>query len=196
MSNFIILGIAIAFVIGILLVFYAVRQLGKKPQLPTRPSPQPTEPTSTPIVPVVVLQPLAPTIPDDANLTVKAPLSPAEIAFFDFLTKTISGEYLIMTRTLIKDFIVKKGHLQEGLYTMHENGHLDFLLLDPTSKLPVLAIELDDAGHNRAAQQDRDRRKDELLERAKMRLLRIRVKYWGEEERKIIREALPKQLEK
>jgi very-short-patch-repair endonuclease len=53
--------------------------------------------------------------------------------------------------------------------------HLDFVLCDHGSLAPRLAIELDDASHDRPERQERDRFLDSGLAAAGLPLLRIRA---------------------
>ncbi len=132
-----------------------------------------------------------PTHTPNARLVTRPGLSPAERRFLEFLNKTVGEEYLIQTKIPLKDIIGRYGWLEKELHTMHKYGQVDFLLSDPKSMHPRLAIELDDKTHNRPDRQDADRRKQELLDRAKLPLVRIRVgDFWGEKERDSILNAL------
>jgi hypothetical protein len=53
--------------------------------------------------------------------------------------------------------------------------HLDFVLCDPVSTRPVLAIELDDRSHERADRVKRDEFVDAALREAGLALVRVRV---------------------
>lgn len=129
---------------------------------------------------------------DNARLYTRRQLTTAEGRFYDFLRDTVNGRYLIETKTPLRDVFKRYGWLERDLYRMHRYGHLDFVLLEPILKNPILAIELDGSNHLSPEQQDRDRRKEELCRRANLKLLRFRVgKLWGEEERKLILDALP-----
>lgn len=131
---------------------------------------------------------------DTAKLYRQAPFSPSERAFLDFLNETTNGQYFVQTKVQLRDLFARYGWLQKELYTMHSRGHVDFVLLDPKRKTPIVAIELDDKTHHLPKRQDADRRKEELFRRAGMKLLRFQVgKRWGDDERTVIREALPKQ---
>jgi very-short-patch-repair endonuclease len=52
--------------------------------------------------------------------------------------------------------------------------HVDFVLCDPESLAPLLAIELDDASHDRPERKERDEFVDHAFESAGLPLLRIR----------------------
>src|SRR5581483_9293763 len=118
-------------------------------------------------------------------------MSRAEQSFRDFLQETVKDQYIIETKIALNDLIKRYGWLDHNLWTMHNFGHIDFVLLDPKSKHPVLCIELDDKTHDRPDRQERDERKNDLLLRADLPLLRFRKgKRWGDEERKAIWNAL------
>ena len=126
-----------------------------------------------------------------AKLYVRAQMTEAEGRFHDFLRNTIGNQFIIETKTPLKDLIKKYGWLERELYIMYRQGHIDFLILEPVSRQPVLAIELDDPSHDTPRGQDRDQRKDELFKRANLPLVRVRKgKLWGTDERKLIRQAL------
>lgn len=131
----------------------------------------------------------------NAKLYRRAQLSRAEGHFYDFLKLTIGDAYIVNTKTPLRELFKPYGYLEKELYTMWANGHADFVLLEPTIKTPILAIELDGTTHNDPAQIKRDQCKDELFQRASMRLLRFRTGVlWGEKERAEILAALPKQI--
>lgn len=53
--------------------------------------------------------------------------------------------------------------------------HIDFVICNPATTRPVLAIELDDRSHDRADRRDRDGFVDEALAAAKLPLLRVKA---------------------
>ena len=114
----------------------------------------------------------------------------SEGRFYDFLSETINGQYLVESNKPIKALFKQYGWLDKDLYTMYMQGHVDFVLLEPTLKTPIIAIELDGTTHTDPKQIDQDRRKSELFRRADMKLLRFRVgQVWGDQERQAIREV-------
>lgn len=117
-------------------------------------------------------------------------MTPTESKFYDFLYETIGNQYLIETHKPLKEIFKRQGRLRKTLWTMHTNGHVDFLFVDRATKNPILGIELDDWTHNRADRQDADRRKDELFRRANLKLIRFKVTKWGETERTLIQNTL------
>ena len=131
----------------------------------------------------------------NAKLVRKAPFSRSEGRFYDFLREFAKDEYLVATKIPLRDLFGRSGILEQGLYSMYDNGHADFVLLEPTLKTPLLAIELDGTTHNDPKQIDRDRRKQELFQMSDLPLLRFRSGVlWGDAERAEILAALPKRV--
>ena len=56
-----------------------------------------------------------------------------------------------------------------------DRKHVDFLLCEPRSMQPLVAVELDDSSHNRPDRQERDRFVDEVFRSAELPLVHIRV---------------------
>lgn len=74
----------------------------------------------------------------------------------------------------------------EVLYGTRKGTHLDFLLTDAVTHRPVLAIEIDGVRfHNEGGEQHerRDKLKDSIMEKAGIKLERVRTDYSGLEER-------------
>lgn len=127
---------------------------------------------------------------DRGKLILQPIVTPTESKFYDFLYETIENQYSIETHKPLKEIFKRQGRLRKTLWTMHTNGHVDFLFVDRTTKKPILGIELDDWTHNRADRQDADQRKDELFRRANLKLIRFKVTKWGETERTLIHNTL------
>lgn len=91
-------------------------------------------------------------------------LSNAEISFYHIL-RTISAEKaMVLTKVSLGDlFFVKSNDASKfRIYTNKiDRKHIDFLLCNPKSMIPFLAIELDDKSYQRKDWKDRD----ELIER-------------------------------
>ena len=105
-------------------------------------------------------------------------LTRAERSFYEVLRQAVGEEYLIFTQIRLADLIyVRKGTKQRQSFQNKINAkHVDFLLCDPKSLQPMLAIELDDASHQRADRQKNDRVKEDALTAAGLPLLRVRAK--------------------
>ena len=79
---------------------------------------------------------------------------------------------------------------EELKYASNYNTHLDFLIINKVSKLPVLAIETDGYSYhnNETEQHQRDLMKDHILSNYGLPLLRLSTK--GSGERKKIIDSL------
>lgn len=197
------LGLALLVALGF--GFFILRELRKERHLLPKQTTSPTAPIPRPLaIPPApqVMQTVVSTAPfpkpqpkANAKLFRRAQMARSESRFYDFLKETVKEEYLIDTKTPLRELFKRYGWLDKELYTMYVNGHADFVLLEPTLKNPIIAIELDGTTHNDPSQLDRDRRKEELFRRADMKLLRFQTgKLWGDQERQAIRDALPKRL--
>lgn len=86
-------------------------------------------------------------------------------------------------RNLILDY--SKLTEEEEKYTRHHSTHLDFLIYNKLGKNPVLAIEVDGYEYHKQAsiQSNRDKMKNEILEKYSMPLLRFSTIGSGEVEK-------------
>lgn len=93
--------------------------------------------------------------------------------------------------TLVKDY----GPLtaEERQYARNPLTHVDFLLFNQMDKQPVLAIEVDGTGFHEAGskQAERDMKKNSILEKCAVTLLRLRTDGSGEKEK--IKNALKRE---
>lgn len=73
---------------------------------------------------------------------------------------------------------------EEAKYVMHPSTHLDFLVYNQVSKMPVLAIEVDGFHNHKQGtiQYDRDRKKDHILQVYSIPLFRFPTNGSGERE--------------
>lgn len=93
----------------------------------------------------------------------------------------------------LKDFIRDKGLAltdEEYKFFKNPNAHADFLIYNKMSHKPVLVIEVDGVSFHeqRKEQQERDTKKNSILSKAGIKLLRLRTNESGEEGK--IRNAL------
>jgi hypothetical protein len=101
-------------------------------------------------------------------------LSPAEQVLFARLNQACGPAYIVCPKVRLPDAVEVRGDAMEwqGAWNRIAAKHLDFLLVASGSFVPLLAVELEDAG-------DRQR-VDELLERALVAaglpVLRIRAR--------------------
>lgn len=83
-------------------------------------------------------------------------------------------------RLLIRDH--KKLTDEERYYTTHPNTHVDFLIYNRITKVPVLAIEVDGFHYHKEGtrQAERDRMKGEIFAKYEIPLLRLPTNGSGE----------------
>lgn len=128
---------------------------------------------------------------NSVRVRVERPLKKAESALLRFLIDNARGRYIVATHVRLADFIKWDGHLETGLFKMCTNGHVDFLLLNPVSGDPFLAVEMDGSTHDTPAGSERDDRKKRLLDLAGVRLIRTRLgRQWSDDVLPAIQEAL------
>jgi hypothetical protein len=101
-------------------------------------------------------------------------LSPAELAFYRILAGTVQGRFTICPKVRLADiFYVSRPHENVAARNRIQQKHVDFLLCDPTTLRPRLAIELDDASHQRPDRRDRDLFVDDVFQAAQLPILHI-----------------------
>ena len=102
-------------------------------------------------------------------------LTQNELSFYRELRKA-AGNLTVMSKVRVADIIEpKKGTSSwQSAFNRISSKHLDFVLCEPAQMKPVLAIELDDASHDKKKAQDRDSVKDSALKSAGFPLLRVR----------------------
>lgn len=83
-------------------------------------------------------------------------------------------------RLLIRDY--EKLTEEARRYATHPNSHVDFLIYNCITKMPVLAIEVDGFYYHKEGtrQAERDRMKDEILAKYEIPLLRLPTNGSGE----------------
>lgn len=105
-------------------------------------------------------------------------MSRAERSFFGVLEQvTDSSKYYIFPQVSLNNLVtVEKG---TGSYQTYHNKvdrkSVDFVLFDKSALSPVLAIELDDASHDREDRQERDAFVDGVLAKVGLPLLHVRA---------------------
>lgn len=107
-------------------------------------------------------------------------LTAAEQSFFGVLKQTVGSRYLICPKANLGDVLfISKGtnnSLRQTIINKISRKHLDFVLLDPQTLIPVMAVELDDASHRSASAIKRDGDKNKALNDANLKLVRIPAK--------------------
>lgn len=94
-------------------------------------------------------------------------MNESEQALFINLQQVLGGEYVVLSKVRIEDFVeVKKNQLSSneeyGARGRIKSRHVDFLICDRATTKPLLAIELDGKSHSDLRRQDRDNFIDEL----------------------------------
>ena len=107
-------------------------------------------------------------------------LSPAEYSFFMVLKSAVADSALISIKVGLSDLFYAKSS-DASKYRIYTNKidrkHVDFLLCDPKTVRPIVAIELDDKSHQRSDRQARDEFVENVFRAAKLPLVRIPVKH-------------------
>lgn len=103
-------------------------------------------------------------------------LSAAELAFYRVLEQAVGQTYSINNKVRLWDVLyVPRSDESRTYENKISSKHIDFLLCNPTTMQPVLAIELDDASHNRKDRQERDAFLDQALGAAGLSILHIKA---------------------
>ncbi|MCJ8329910.1 MAG: DUF2726 domain-containing protein [Lentisphaeria bacterium] len=105
-------------------------------------------------------------------------LTKAEKVFFGRLEEAVASKYRIFAMVRLADLIqVEKGTEKwQSYFNKIQSKHIDFILCDLDNIKPVLAIELDDASHQREDRKKRDEFLEGALNAARLPLLRVPVK--------------------
>ena len=107
-------------------------------------------------------------------------LSPAEHSFFMVLKTVVADSALISIKVGLGDlfYAMSKEPSKYRIFTNKiDRKHVDFLLCDPKTVQPILAIELDDKSHQRSDRQARDEFVEKVFEVARLPLVRVPVKH-------------------
>jgi very-short-patch-repair endonuclease len=121
-------------------------------------------------------------------------LTKTELAFFRSLQEAVDGQWMIATMVRMADLIRVRADTpksQSWRNRIHAK-HIDFLLCDHGTMQAKLAVELDDASHQRPDRVRRDKFVNAALDSAGIPLLRIDVQdnYNTDDLRKRISEQL------
>lgn len=104
-----------------------------------------------------------------------AVMTPAEQRCYVALREAVGNKFLILAQVHLDAFLNEEitGQNWKGALSHIQRKSVDFLLCDPQTFAPVLAIELDDRSHDREDRIERDRVVNAELQYAGMPLLRI-----------------------
>lgn len=101
-------------------------------------------------------------------------LSPAELSFYHVLHNVLGDSLTIFPKVSLKDIVfVARPQENRAYFNRINQKHVDFLLCTPVALTPVLAIELDDASHQRADRVQRDEFVERVFVQVGLPLLRF-----------------------
>jgi len=104
-------------------------------------------------------------------------LTPTELAFYQVLTHAVGSSFTIQCKVRLADLADYPRDLPRRQRVFWNSQaaqkHVDFLLCDPASSEPLLAIELDDPSHHSRGAQKRDAFKNYFFEQVGLPLLRV-----------------------
>lgn len=106
-------------------------------------------------------------------------LTPAELTFYRVLQSAASGWATILCKVSLGDlFYTNTGDYgqNQAYRNKIDRKHVDFVLCDPQTMRPLLAIELDDKSHQRPDRQKRDTFVDGVFDAANLPLLHVPVR--------------------
>lgn len=108
-------------------------------------------------------------------------MSPAELSFYHALNAAVDPQQaVICPKVGLGDLFFVSRPRRSPEYRRYRNKidkkHVDFVLCDPKTMRPLLAIELDDASHERADRIRRDTLVNRIFRVAGLPLLHVRVK--------------------
>lgn len=104
-------------------------------------------------------------------------LTKAELKFYHALSAAVEGKWSVCAMVRLADLIRvrPKAPSHQAWLNRIRAKHIDFVLCDRGSMEARLAIELDDASHERADRIERDQFVDDALQSAGLPILRIKV---------------------
>lgn len=117
----------------------------------------------------------------------------AELRFYKSLIKAVQDDWTVFAMVRIADILVVPKDTPKRRVWLNKilAKHIDFLLCDPVSLEPQVAIELDDSSHQRKDRQERDEFVDHAFESAGLPIVRfpVRSSYHAREIREILDRA-------
>lgn len=105
-------------------------------------------------------------------------LSKGERAFWHSLYHAVKGKYRLFCKVRLADVVHARGTVwEERRWFKRIRGyHVDFVICDPESTMPLLVVELDDKSHrSMKSHGDRDNFKDAILAAAGVPIYRIKA---------------------
>lgn len=112
------------------------------------------------------------------TLTQRPILTAAETKFFRALQAAVGTQYTIFPQLPLWTLIQPESNDPNAARAFNNRINLkriDFVLVDSTSLMPYMAVELDDRSHQREDRQKRDAFVDEVLNQAGIKIVHIRA---------------------
>ena len=105
-------------------------------------------------------------------------LTPAERSFYEVLRRIIGDDLRLFVKVRLADLVWLPHDIENRQAHVNRVAakHIDFVLCDPRTFAPVLAVELDDSSHEARHRQQRDALVNEVLRTVGLPLLRVPVK--------------------
>lgn len=106
-------------------------------------------------------------------------LSNAERSFFGILVQAVGEHGAVLPKVRVADVLAPKKGSDKSTWQKAFNRisgkHFDFIICDPSSLTPLVAVELDDLSHKGKAALKRDSVKNSVSESAGFPLVRVKV---------------------
>lgn len=106
----------------------------------------------------------------------KSLLSDAELAYFNVLKEAVGDRFMILLKVGLRDLCeITRHEANQAAFNRVASRHVDFVLCDPVTLAPVVAIELDDLSDYPRERADRDAFVNQLFRVIGVALIRQRV---------------------
>ena len=104
-------------------------------------------------------------------------VTPAELNFYRVLTRVLAGRGHVLAQVALNRVLFLPGQPARGSWSNKMRGRsLDFLVCDPATLRPMVAIELDDSSHDRPDRRARDDDVERLLSAAGLPFVRFKCR--------------------
>lgn len=106
-------------------------------------------------------------------------LSPAERSFYFIVRNAVAEWADVCPKVSLGDIFYttsKKFGQRQAYSNKIDRKHVDFLLCDKKTAIPILGVELDDKSHNQDKRQQRDQFVEQVFQKASLPLERISVR--------------------
>ena len=105
-------------------------------------------------------------------------LTKAEISFYHVLRQTVANEVIICPKVRLLDLVYIPRNTPNSYTYINKVSakHIDFVLCDPATMRPLVALELDDASHEAPDRRQRDAFVDVVFQTIHLPILHIPAK--------------------